>query len=98
MKMRETSRTTDKKPWVNNNLKTTRLINPLLLQLLKYEDVGGLIFDIKGDFQESVNAFAGRYHRPVHRIGVGEDCQGVNLLKGLTPEQAAGFLQSKIFN
>ncbi len=83
--------------------KTTRLINPLLLQLLKYEDVGGLIFDIKGDFVESVNAFANRYtcingqKRIIHKIGVGADCQGTNLLKGLTPEQAAGFLQSTFY-
>ncbi len=84
--------------------KTTRLINPVLLQLFDYEDVGGLIFDIKGDFRESVEAFAGCHvcldgsvGRKIHRIGVGKGCQGTNLLKGLTPEQAAGFLQSTFY-
>ncbi len=77
--------------------KTTRVINPLLFQSLAYRDVGGLIFDIKGDFVESVNAFANYWERPVTRIGVGDDCKGVNLLRGLTPEQAAGFLQSTFY-
>ncbi len=77
--------------------KTTRVINPLLFQLLYYTDVGGLIFDIKGDFVESVSSFANYFNKPVYRIGVGEGCIGTNLLKGLTPEQAAGFLQSTFY-
>lgn len=91
--------------------KTTRVINPLLFQLLGYggEDgfhqgkgfynkpVGGLIFDIKGDFVESVQSFANFVGRDVIRIGVGDDCRGTNLLKGLSPEQAAGFLQSTFY-
>ena len=77
--------------------KTTRVINPILFQCLYYQDVGGLIFDIKGDFRESVEAFAGWFNRPVTRIGVGSGCVGTNLLKGLTPEQAAGFLQSTFY-
>lgn len=77
--------------------KTTRVINPLLFQCLAYNDVGGLIFDIKGDFGESVDSFAGWFNRPVYRIGVGEGCIGTNLLKGLSPEQAAGFLQSTYY-
>ena len=77
--------------------KTTRVINPILFQCLGYPDVGGLIFDIKGDFVESVNSFAGWFGRPIYKIGVGADCVGINLLKGLTPEQAAGFLQSTFY-
>lgn len=77
--------------------KTTRVINPILFQCLSYSDVGGLIFDIKGDFGESVDSFAGWFNRPVYKIGVGADCVGTNLLKGLTPEQAAGFLQSTFY-
>ena len=77
--------------------KTTRVINPILFQCLSYSDVGGLIFDIKGDFVESVNSFASWFNRPVYKIGVGADCVGTNLLKGLTPEQAAGFLQSTFY-
>lgn len=77
--------------------KTTRVINPLLFQLLHYEDVGGLIFDIKGDFVESVKAFADYQQRRIIRIGVGAGCCGTNLLKGLSPEQAAGFLQSTFY-
>ena len=77
--------------------KTTRVINPVLFQCLSYSDVGGLIFDIKGDFIESVDSFARYFNRPVYRIGVGYDCLGTNLLKGLTPEQAAGFLQSTFY-
>ena len=77
--------------------KTTRVINPLLFQLMGYGDVGGLIFDIKGDFCESVSAFANWQGRSYVKIGVGDDCTGTNLLKGLTPEQAAGFLQSTFY-
>ena len=77
--------------------KTTRVINPVLFQCLSYTDVGGLIFDIKGDFIESVASFANYFERPVYRIGVGQNCLGTNLLKGLTPEQAAGFLQSTFY-
>ena len=77
--------------------KTTRVINPLLFQCLGYPTVGGLIFDIKGDFRESVNAFAAWHGRKVHRIGVGKRCVGINLLHDLSPEQAAGFLQSTFY-
>lgn len=78
--------------------KTTRVINPLLFQLLCYQDVGGLVFDIKGDFGSSVDQFAKEAgEREVHRIGVGANCQGTNLIGGLTPQQAAGFLQSTFY-
>ena len=78
--------------------KTTRIINPLLYQLLEYNDVGGLIFDIKGDFGSAVDQFAHEVGgRNIHRIGVGEYCQGINLIGGLTPQQTAGFLQSTFY-
>ena len=78
--------------------KTTRVINPLLFQLLNYQDVGGLIFDIKGDFGGAVDQFAKEAGgRKVHRVGVGANCQGTNLIGGLTPQQAAGFLQSTFY-
>jgi type IV secretory pathway TraG/TraD family ATPase VirD4 len=78
--------------------KTTRIINPLLFQLLCYKDVGGLIFDIKGDFGGAVDQFAQEAGgRTVHRVGVGSACQGTNLIGGLTPQQAAGFLQSTFY-
>lgn len=78
--------------------KTTRIINPLLYQLLCYQDVGGLIFDIKGDFGKSVDGLAAEVGgRTIHRIGVGYGCHGINLIKGLTPQQAAGFLQSTFY-
>ena len=78
--------------------KTTRIINPLLSQLLHYEDVGGLIFDIKGDFGCAVDQFAQEAgDRTVYHIGVGDNCQGTNLIGGLTPQQAAGFLQSTFY-
>lgn len=78
--------------------KTTRVINPLLFQLLCYKDVGGLVFDIKGDFGGAVDQFAQEAgERKIHRIGVGENCQGTNLIGGLTPQQAAGFLQSTFY-
>lgn len=85
--------------------KTTGLINPLLYQLLQYhggvggiEDVGGLIFDVKADFVESVESFSVDAERDYIKIGVGEDCRGVNLLKGLEPEQAAAFFQSLFYS
>lgn len=78
--------------------KTTRVINPLLYQLLCYQDVGGLVFDVKGDFGEAVDQFAKEAgERHVYRIGVGKECQGVNLIGGLSPQQAAGFLQSTFY-
>lgn len=76
--------------------KTTRVINPLLLQLLE-QDAGGLIFDIKGDFKNTVYNLAGRQGRSVLTIGAGAQAQGINLLTGLNPEVAAGFLKSAFY-
>lgn len=71
--------------------KTTRVINPLLIQALE-QDCGGLIFDIKGDFKNGVYDLAGRVKRDVVTVGPGS--RPLNLLKGLTPEVAASFLKS----
>lgn len=71
--------------------KTTRAMHPLLLQLLD-QDCGGLIFDIKGDFQTAVFTFAEHAGRKITRFGPG--FERINLVAGLTPEIAASFLKS----
>ncbi len=71
--------------------KTTRAMHPLLLQLLD-QDCGGLIFDIKGDFQTAVFNFAEHAGRKIIRFGPG--FERINLVAGLTPEIAASFLKS----
>jgi hypothetical protein len=71
--------------------KTTRAMHPLLIQLLD-QHCGGLIFDIKGDFQQAVLQVADHTNRPITRIGPNH--QRINLLGGLTPEMAASFLKS----
>ena len=71
--------------------KTTRAVNPLLVQLLA-QDCGGLVFDIKGDFGGTVAALASEAGRAVRTIGPGHE--RMNLLDGLTPEVAASFLKS----
>ena len=71
--------------------KTTRAMQPLLIQLLD-QDCGGLIFDIKGDFKKAVLAFALEAKRDLVLIGVGQ--QSLNLLEGLSPEISASFLKS----
>src|SRR5712691_11449486 len=73
--------------------KTTRAVQRLLVQLLD-QDTGGLIFDIKGDFQQAVCTLAGTVGRAVTVIGPHH--QGLNLLAGLTPEVAASFLKSAL--
>ncbi|RZI45482.1 type IV secretory system conjugative DNA transfer family protein [Candidatus Finniella inopinata] len=71
--------------------KTTRGMNPLLLQLLD-QDCGGLIFDIKGDFKQAVFYLANMTNREPTLVGVGQ--QSLNLLAGLSPEMASSFLKS----
>lgn len=71
--------------------KTNSVMHPLLLQLLD-QDCGGLIFDIKGDFQTAVLAIAKALNREITIIGVNQ-CK-MNLLAGLTPEVASSFLKS----
>lgn len=71
--------------------KTSRVIRPILLQLLT-QNCGGLIFDIKGDVKETVEKFAEETKAAIKLIGIGQS--RINLLSGLTPEIAASFLQS----
>jgi type IV secretory pathway TraG/TraD family ATPase VirD4 len=73
--------------------KTTRAVQPLLLQLLD-QDSGGLIFDIKGDFKHAVLKIAGALERRITVIGP-EHTQ-MNLISGLNPEVAASFLKSAL--
>jgi type IV secretory pathway TraG/TraD family ATPase VirD4 len=71
--------------------KTTRAVQPLLSQLLE-QDAGGLIFDIKGDFKQAVDALAQDAGKEV--LMVGPNHTSMNLLSGLTPEVSASFLRS----
>jgi type IV secretory pathway TraG/TraD family ATPase VirD4 len=71
--------------------KTTRAMHPYLVQLLD-QGCGGLIFDVKGDFQRAVNVFASHTEREIITIGPGY--HHINLLSGLTPEVASSFLKS----
>lgn len=71
--------------------KTTRAIQPLLVQLLD-QDCAGLIFDIKGDFKHAVQTIAAETGREITLVGPGY--AGLNLLEGLSPETAASFLKS----
>lgn len=73
--------------------KTTRAVQPLLLQLLD-QDCGGLIFDIKGDFKVAVEQIAHEAGREI--IVIGPEKTKMNLLSGLTPEVAASFLKSAL--
>ena len=71
--------------------KTTCAMHPLLMQLID-QDCGGLIFDIKGDFQNAVLSIAGDLNREI--IIIGGNHNTMNLLAGLTPEVASSFLKS----
>ncbi len=71
--------------------KTTRAINPILLQLMDQE-CGGLIFDIKGNFFESVMSFSEKTGRNI--ITLGPNFEKINLISDLTPEIASSFLKS----
>lgn len=71
--------------------KTTSVIQPVLLQCLAL-GMGGLLFDIKGDFGVAAAGLARRAGRELTVVGPGR--RAFNLLRGLTPEAAAGFLKS----
>lgn len=73
--------------------KTTRAVHPLLMQLLE-QKCGGLIFDIKGDFQKAVNYLSASLNHPYRVIGT--ENYAINLLEGLTPEIAASCLKSAL--
>ncbi|WP_371381853.1 type IV secretory system conjugative DNA transfer family protein [Sporomusa aerivorans] len=74
--------------------KTTRIMQPLLVQTLN-QDCGGLIFDVKGDFCQAVDVLAAKAGREVEIIGV--HGRGINLLAGLSPEMASSFLKSAFY-
>jgi hypothetical protein len=71
--------------------KTTRLVNPVLHQVLA-QDCSALIFDIKGDFRREVDFIAGRVQRSYQVVGDGGIT--LNLFRGCTPEVAASYLKS----
>ncbi len=73
--------------------KTTSIIQPALLQCLAH-GMGGLLFDIKGDFGIAAAGLAKRAGRTLIVVGPGR--RAFNLLRGLTPEAAAGFLKSAL--
>ena len=76
--------------------KTTRCMQPILQQVMCYDDVGGLIFDIKSDFTKAVDLYAKLVNREVIHIGISDTSRGINLIKGLTPEQVSSYLMSAI--
>ena len=71
--------------------KTTRVMQPLLAQLLD-QSCGGLLFDVKGDVKKAVITLGEMTGQPVTIIGPNHG--HMNLLAGLTPEVAASFLKS----
>jgi hypothetical protein len=71
--------------------KTTRLMQPLLAQLLD-QACGGLLLDVKGDVKKAVINLCEMTDRPASIIGPNH--RPMNLLAGLTPEVAASFLKS----
>ncbi len=71
--------------------KTTSAVQPLLLQLFE-QRCGGLIFDIKGDFYQTV-AKLSSYTNRVYTV-IGAHDRPFNLLAGLSPEIASSFLKS----
>ncbi|MFU8797106.1 MAG: type IV secretion system DNA-binding domain-containing protein, partial [Gammaproteobacteria bacterium] len=75
--------------------KTTRAIQPLLLQLMD-KQCGGLIFDIKGNFQTAVEACAKATHSAKRLRIIGPHHEKLNLIEGLTPEVASSFLKSAL--
>lgn len=80
--------------------KTTAIIRPVLRQFLAhpYPKMGGLVFDIKGDFiDEDLTFLAKDVGRKFTTIGVGYGMKGVNLMQGLSPDMASTFLKSVFY-
>jgi len=73
--------------------KTSNLINPMLVQLID-DGYGGLIFDVKGSFKQTVLEIAAETQRPIEWIGPKH--RPMNLISGLTPETAAEYVKSAI--
>lgn len=72
--------------------KTSRVINPLLQQILSQQDCSALVFDIKGDFRQDLDYLANRTSRTYQVVGDGG--MTLNLFRGCTPEVAASYLKS----
>lgn len=71
--------------------KTTRFINPVMLQIMQ-QNAGALVFDIKTDFEREVAAITAQAGRQYKVVGDGG--LTLNLFRGLSPELAASFLKS----
>lgn len=71
--------------------KTSRTINPILLQIFR-QDASALIFDIKTDFHKEVDALTSEKNRSYKVVGDGG--MTLNLFRGCTPELAASYLKS----
>lgn len=71
--------------------KTSRTINPLLLQVFS-QNASALIFDIKTDFHKEVDALTSRTNRQYKIVGDGG--MTLNLFRGCTPELASSYLKS----
>lgn len=71
--------------------KTSRTINPILLQIFR-QDASALIFDIKTDFHKEVDALTTEENRSYKVVGDGG--MTLNLFRGCTPELASSYLKS----
>jgi len=71
--------------------KTTLLMHSFLNQLFA-QKCGGLIFDIKANFKNAVKAASEATGGTYKVLGPGHG--NINLLEGLSPEAAAGFIKS----
>lgn len=78
--------------------KTSRLILPLVYCLTRNyqgKELGGLVFDVKGDFGFQFKETA-KPETKIIKVGVSPDALGFNLLDGLTPELASSYLNSAL--
>ena len=76
--------------------KTTAFVVPMLDQIFaQSKNAGALIYDIKGDFGDTVHKLAARRGKNIEVIG--PTARPMNLLKNLEPEVAAGFLKSAFY-
>lgn len=73
--------------------KTSRVIGLTLIQLFNRR-FGGLIFDIKGDFCDTVDEIGEYTGQNYAIVGVDPENWGFNLISGISPELAASYIQS----
>lgn len=76
--------------------KTSRFMYPMLFKLLnnyQNQNIGGLIFDVKGDFGKNVNQIFDYTKKKVLRIGLNSNNK-FNILKGISPELSSTYLKS----